>query len=306
MNDRFVHISGTLVPESEAKISIFDSAVMLGDSLTESTRTFAHKPFKLEEHIERLYKSLKVTRSNLAFGKDEMLRISLEVLGANLPTYGSNQDCWLVHNISSGLSVAGADPTLKGKPTVMIFTQPMDLRSWASFYANGCHAVTSLSRVIPAQSIDARIKNRSRMAYTLAETEVKLVDPLAQGVILDIYGNVAENKGGNIFIVVDGVLKTPTTDNCLAGITRETTLQLASKLGIKSLETTLQPYDLATSDEMFFTSTPYCIMPATRFNGISVGSGSVGPITKKLLKAWNELVGIDIIQQAQDQLSSNA
>ena len=102
------------------------------------------------------------------------------------------------------------------------------------------------------------------------------------------------------------MLKTPTTDNCLAGITRETTLQLASKLGIKSLETTLQPYDLATSDEMFFTSTPYCIMPATRFNGISVGSGSVGPITKKLLKAWNELVGIDIIQQAQDQLSSNA
>ena len=86
MNDRVVHISGTLVPESEAKISIFDSAVMLGDSLTESTRTFAHKPFKLEEHIERLYKSLKVTRSNLAYGKDEMLRISLEVLEANLTT----------------------------------------------------------------------------------------------------------------------------------------------------------------------------------------------------------------------------
>ena len=61
MNDRVVHISGTLVPESEAKISIFDSAVMLGDSLTESTRTFAHKPFKLEEHIERLYKSLKLS-----------------------------------------------------------------------------------------------------------------------------------------------------------------------------------------------------------------------------------------------------
>lgn len=303
MPERLVHLSGRMVPESQAKISIFDSAVMMGDTITESTRTFAHKPFKMNEHIARLYKSLKLTRNDLDYDQDEMLHISLAVLEANRSSYAAHEDCWLVHNISRGLSIAGADPTVSaGAPTVMIFTQPMDLRSWAPFYTKGCHAVTAMSRAIPAQSLDARIKNRSRLAHLLAETEVKLVDPEAQGVILDIHGNVSENKGGNIFVVADGVLKTPTTANCLAGVTRETTLKLAAGLGIETQETILQPYDLATADEMFFTSTPYCIMPATRFNGLEIADGKVGTVTSKLLKAWGDLVGIDIVKQAQDQL----
>lgn len=304
MSIRQVYISGTMVPESEARISIFDSAVMLGDTVTESTRTYAHRPFKLKEHIDRLYKSLKVTRIDPQCTPAEMIRITLDVLEANLPGYAEHEDCWIVHNISRGLSIAGADPTVQaGAPTVMIFTQPMDLRSWAPFYQMGCHAVTAMSRVVPSQSLDARIKNRSRLAYTLAEMEVKLVDPAAQGVILDIHGNVAENKGGNIFVVADGVLKTPTTANCLAGLSRETALQLAVKLGIPTQETVMQPYDLATADEIFFTSTPYAIMPATRFNGLPVGDGQVGPVTNQLLKAWSELVGVDIAKQAQDQLA---
>ena len=130
-----------------------------------------------------------------------MSRISLDLLETNLPLIGPEEDYWIVHNISRGLSVAGPDPTVqRGAATVMIHNAPMDLRGWAKFYEEGCHAVTAVSRVIPSQSLDARVKNRSRMAYTLAEMEVKLADPEAQGIILDIHGNVAENKGGNIFI----------------------------------------------------------------------------------------------------------
>jgi branched-chain amino acid aminotransferase len=156
---------------------------------------------------------------------------------------------------------------------------------------------------VPSQSLDPRIKNRSRLPYTLAEMEVKLVDPLAQSVILDLDGHVAENKGGNIFAVINGVLKTPTTVNCLAGVSRSTALELAQKLGIPTQETVLLPYDLATADEVFFTSTPYCIMPATKFNGGVVGDGKIGPVTKRLLAAWSELVGIDIVQQALAQIN---
>ena len=184
----------------------------------------------------------------------------------------------------------------------MIYTQPMDLRDWAPFYTDGCHAVTAMSRIIPSQSLDARIKNRSRMAYTLAEMEVKLVDPLAQGIILDTDGKVAENKGGNIFIVANGRLKTPSATNCLAGISRETVIELAATLDIGIDETTLAPYDLYTADELFFTSTPYCIMPATKFNGLPVGTGQVGDVTKQLLAAWSELVGVNIVGQALNQL----
>ncbi len=297
---RQVYLTGQVVVESEAKISIFDSAVMLGDTVTESTRTFGHRPFKLEQHIARLYKSLKVTRIDAGISEEEMLHVTLRLLETNLPTYREHEDCWIVHNISRGLSIAGADPTSQsGAATVMIFTQPMDLSSWAKFYTEGCHAVTPMSRIVPAQSLDARIKNRSRMSYTLAEMEAKLVDPQAQGIILDIHGNVAENKGGNIFIVSDGKLKTPTTKNCLAGLSRETVIQLAAELEIPCEETELQPYDLYTADELFFTSTPYCIMPATKFNGLPVGNGQVGSMTLRLLAAWSELVGVYIVDQAQ-------
>ncbi len=301
--ERNVYLSGTLVPESQAKISIFDSAVMLGDCVTESTRTFAHQPFKLEEHIARLYRSLKVARIDPGLTPEEMLTVTIELLQHNLATLDQGDDFWIVHNISRGLAVAGPDPTVaQSGATVMIHNAMMDLTGWAEFYAQGCHAVTPMSRAIPSQSLDARIKNRSRMHYTLAEVEVKLVDEKAQSVLLDIHGNVSENKGGNVFIVSDGVLKTPLTSNCLAGVSRATVLELARELNIACEETSLQPYDLYTADELFFTSTPYCIMPATKFNGLAVGNGEVGVVTRKILAAWSELVGVNIQRQAESQL----
>ncbi len=300
-----VYINGTMVLRDEAKISVFDSAVMLGDTVTESTRTFAHRPFKLEQHVDRLYKSLKITRINPGMTRDEMVALSMRVLEANLPLLAPDEDCWLVHNISRGMSVAGADPTVQRSPaTVIVFTSPMVLTDWARFYVEGCHAVTPFSRAVPPQALDARIKNRSRMAYTLAEIEVKLVDPQAQGLLLDIDGNVAENKGGNFFIVADGVLKTPTTRNALAGVSRATVLELAAQLGIPAQEIDIQLYDVYTADEAFFTSTPYCIMPATRINGLPVGDGAVGPVTRRLLAAWSDLVGVDIVAQGLGQLEA--
>ncbi len=288
-----------MVLESEALISIFDNAVMLGDTVTESTRIFSHRPFKLD----RLYKSLKVTRIDPGCDAQQMMRITLDVLDANRSWMLQADDCWLVHDISRGRSIAGADPTIqRSQATVMIFTQPLDLLSWARFYEVGCHAVTAMSRIIPPQSLDARIKNRSRMAYTLAEIEVKLVDPQAQGIILDVHGFVAENKGGNIFAITNGTLRTPRSTNCMEGVSRDTVLELAQQLAIPIAEADLLPYDLYTADELFFTSTPYCVMPATKFNGLPVGDGKIGPITRKLLAAWSELVGVDIAAQALNQL----
>jgi branched-chain amino acid aminotransferase len=298
-----VYLNGEFVPADEAKISIFDAAVMLGDMVTESTRTFAHRPFKLEEHIDRLYKSLKVTRINPGMTPGEMHELSLRVLETNLPKVAPGMDLWLVHNISRGRFVAGADPTKqRSQATIIIHTAPLILTDWVRFYTEGCHAVTPFSRAVPPEALDARIKNRSRMAYTLAEMEVKLVDPQAQSILLDIHGNVAENKGGNFFIYSEGVLKTPQARSALAGISRATILELAAQLSIPVQVTDFQPYDIYTADEAFFTSTPYCIMPATKFNGLPVGDGQVGPVTKRLLQAWSELVGVDIVAQAQSQL----
>lgn len=299
---RVVYLSGEMVPEAEAKISIFDSSVMLGNCVTESSRTFQHRPFRLEEHIERLYRSLKVARIQLQHTPEELLQITLNVLDANRHLMASGDDCWIVHNISAGSLKLGPGSSQVNPATVMIFTDHLDLRGWARFYIDGCHAVTSMSRAVPSQSLDARIKNRSRMMYTIADAEARLVDPDAQCVILDIDGNVSENKGGNLFVVSDGELRTPSTDNCLAGLSRQTVIDLAKELGLVVREMKLQMYDLYTADEVFFTSTPYCMMPATKFNGLPIGEGRVGAITQQLLATWSELVGMDIVAQAQRQL----
>ena len=301
---RTVHLNGELVPESDARISIFDSAVMLGDAVTESTRTFHHVPFRLEDHVDRLFRSLKVARIDPGMTCDELCSATNQLVELNQSNRPADEDCWIVHNISRGDMRPGPSPRQTARATVMIFTAMLDLKGWARYYSEGCHAVTSVSRIIPAQALDARIKNRSRMNYTLCDAEARLVDPDAQCVILDTDGAVAENKGGNIFIVRDGMVLTPDSTNCLEGISRDTVLRLAQESGLAIRETRLLPYDLYTADEVFFTSTPYCIMPATRFNGLTVGDGAVGPVTRQLLKAWSQLVGVDIERQATSQLES--
>ena len=302
MTERLVYLSGEFVVESEARISIFDAAVNLGHCVTDSSRTFQHKPFKIEQHIARLYDSLKVARIDPGMGPAEMLAVTMELLHRNLKLYNPQDDCWIVHNVSSGVVPMGPSPLQTSHATIMIANQPLILTGWQKYYHEGCHAVTPFSRQIPSQSLDARIKNRSRMFYTLAEQEVKLVDPDAQSVILDVDGFVAENKGGNLFIVKDGIVRTPSSINGLAGITRQTTLEICHSLSIPTEETRLLPYDLYTADEIFFTSTPYCLMPATRFNGLVVGDGKVGPLSKAILKGWHDLTGLDVIAQADSQM----
>ena len=303
MAEPLAYISGEWVPHREAKISIFDSAVMLGDCVTESTRTFARVPFRLEAHLARLYDSMKVCRYDFEMPPEEMLALSLEVIERNADCYAPDEDLWLVHNISRGGYPMSGDQSAQRVPTVMLHTAPMDLTYWAAFYIRGCHAVTPPSRMMPAQSLDPKIKSRSRMAYTLAELETKLVDPMAQGILLDQDGYLTENKGGNFFLVKDGVLRTPRTLQALAGVTRQATLDIARDLGIATEECDLQPYDAYTADEAFFTSTPYCIMPATRFNGLPVGDGAVGAVTIRLLDGWAALTGVDVVAQALAQLS---
>jgi branched-chain amino acid aminotransferase len=111
-------------------------------------------------------------------------------------------------------------------------------------------------------------------------------------------GNLGEGSGYNLFVVRDGRVSTPSAGGVLAGISRAYTLELAASLGIETSETLLQPFDLYTAEEAFFTGTSPCILPVTRADGLSIGSGEPGPITSKLLGAWGERVGVDISAQA--------
>ncbi len=299
MSELMVYISGEYVPESRAGVSIYDRGYMFADLVTESTRTFDMRPFKLSEHMDRLYYSMKATEIDAGMSKSEMEEATLQMLEMNRAMFGPGEDAWIVHNISRGVYSYRSSPGSRpGPATVVIHCFPIDFPSFARFYTEGVHAITPSARQIPPESLDPKIKHRSRMAGQLADLEVARTDPDAMAVLLDRDGNLTENTGGNFFLVRDGSVTTPTDRSILEGVSRATVLELCARLGIPHSQEVLQPYHVLVADEAFLTSTPYSMLPVTRFNGRRVGSGRPGPITARLLGAWSELVGVDIIDQA--------
>ena len=117
--------------------------------------------------------------------------------------------------------------------------------------------------------------------------------------LIDEDGFLTEGTGSNFFVVKDGSLLTAEPRNILRGVTRQSVLELAQRLEIPCQERNLEPYDVMTADEAFFTSTPFTIMPATRFNGHDVGAGQPGPVTLRLMSAWNQMVEVDMSAQAR-------
>ena len=297
--DGLVYIDGKIVPSGDAKISVFDSAFVHGDSVQEFTRTFKGELFKLDKHLDRLYKSLKSARIDIEESPEELKEITLKVLNLNRNFIGKKGDGWIVHLISAGILPKWRKEGLEyRKNTIAIFFIPFKFKSFAKFYRTGANAVISTIRRVHYSSIDPKMKQCSRMDLNLASREVQNMDPEAYVLLLDYEGNITEGDGQNIFIVSNGVLKTPTARNIMKGISRDTVFELAKELGIKVEEVDLQPYDVYNADEAFLTATSFCIMPLTKFNWINIGNGKPGPIAFKLLDAWSKKVGIDIVQQA--------
>jgi branched-chain amino acid aminotransferase len=184
---------------------------------------------------------------------------------------------------------------------VLIHCFPIDFTRLAGQYRTGVQVVVPSTRQLPPECIDPKIKHRSRMHFALASREAARVDPHALPVLLDLQGNLTEGGGANFFIVSGGVVRTPGSRSVLRGVSRDTVFELCDRLGIPWREEDLQPYDALIADEAFFSSTPYCLLPVTRFNGQPVGAGEPGPIAGRLLAAWSEIVGLDIVGQAERQ-----
>ena len=142
------------------------------------------------------------------------------------------------------------------------------------------------------------MKHYSRLNFNLAEMEAADVDPDGWPILMDMDGYLTEGTGYNMFLVSDGVIRTPQDKAILQGISRGMVLDLADQLELEAVEEDLQPYDLYNADEAFFTGTSPCVMPVTKADYRQIGDGRPGPITSQLLAAWGESVGVDIVGQA--------
>ena len=299
-----VYMNGRFVPESDAKISIYDSALMFGDMVFEMTRSFNKKQFKLKEHLERLYMGIKILRIPINLNIDEMENACYETIERNEKYFEAHDEHRLMINVSRGPLGIYA-PIFGGKlePTVVIADFPLKwtVASMAELYDNGINSVIPSQRSIPADLMDPKIKNRSRMWYQMANIEVSQIKGNNNwALLIDPDGYITEGTGDNFFMVKNGELFTPEGRNILRGVSRAYVFELAEQLNIPCHERNIEPYDVYEADEAFLTGTPFCILPTTRLNGLDIGNGKMGNITRILLDKWSDNVGVDIVQQIKD------
>ncbi len=301
---RLVYFNGEFVPEEQAKISIFDSALMFGDMVFEMTRSFNKKQFKLREHLVRLYNSMKYVHICIPHSIEEFESLCIETIERNEPVFEKNDEHRLMINISRGpLSIYA--PVFGGRlePTVIIADFPLKwtVASMGPLFDTGINAVIPSQRAIPASLLEPKVKNRSRLHYQLANIEVSnWKGDNNWALMLDPDGFIAEGTGDNFFIVKDGVVMTSEGRNVLRGVSREYIFVLCKNMGITCIEKNIEPYDVYTADEAFMTGTPFCILPVTQLNSVNIGIAKMGDFTKRLIKQWSENVGVDIVNQIKE------
>ena len=298
---RQVYFNGTFVDESEARVSIYDSALMFGDMVFEMTRSFNGKQFKLIEHLERLYSGIKILRIPLKLKIDEMEKAVHKTVEKNLKLFDKDDEHRILIDISRGLLSIYEDVDIKKGPNVIISDFPLrwTVQNCSHLYDNGLNLCIPSQRAIPAHLMDPKIKNRSRLFYLMANIEVSMLKGNDNwALLLDTNGFIAEGTGSNFFMVKDNTIFTPEHRDVLRGISMNTVIKdLAPVLGLAVVKKNIEPFDVYEADEVFLTSTPFCILPVVKLNRLNIGDGKPGKITKKLLKTWSDFVGVDIVKQ---------
>jgi branched-chain amino acid aminotransferase len=297
MTEQVAYLNGEILPLSQAKISVFDRGFRVGDGVFDTARSFRHKPYKLREHLERLYRSMRYVRINAGIDIDELEKITRQVVAHNAKLIDERSDLWMTQVVSRGVYNRKVGITASSA-TVAVVTEPINFSTFAKFHRIGMPLITPSIRHTPPECLDPRLKTTSRMNLHMAELEAQGHDPSASALLVDLNGNITEYTSGNFFIAAGGELYTPHEKTSLAGIARATVIDLAREQGIVVHVADITPYDVYNATEAFITSTSKCILPVGKLNGIRIGSSIPGPIAKRLLTAWSERVGVDIVEQA--------
>jgi branched-chain amino acid aminotransferase len=290
MNEFTYWVNGAFVPASRAVVPLNSRGYRLGDGVFDTERTFDGRIFRLEQHLERLERSLRFVRLEPGLSMAELGTVTEQTLERNRPLLERHGDFWVTQTLTR---------QAEGPAFVSVIVEPLPFARYAPLYATGIPLVIPAVRTSADQGLDPKLKATSRLNMVLADLEGKRMDPDSLSVLLDEHGNLAEVLYGNLFVVRGGRLRTPAPRAILEGVTRATTLELIAQEGLPCEEADLQPYDLYTADEAFCTTTSYCVLPVGSLNGQPVGKGVPGAVTRQVTQAWSRLAGLDIPAQFQ-------
>jgi branched-chain amino acid aminotransferase len=281
--ERTIWLDGKLVPEAEAKVSVFDHGLLYGDGVFEGIRFYKSRVFRLEEHVRRLFLSARAILIEMPWTEKEVSEAVCETIRANGLTDG-----YVRLVITRGVGDLGINPYLCKRASMFVIASSITLYP-KEHYTKGLELVTCGTRRPTPASLSPQVKSLNYLNNVLAKAEA-IKAGCVEGVMLNEQGYVAECTGDNLFIVKNGtVLTPPVSDGSLDGITREVIFELCEQEGIPIMERTLARYDVYTADECFLTGTAAEVIPATKYDERLIGTGQPGEVTQKLLAAFTEL-----------------
>ncbi|MGQ3683601.1 MAG: branched-chain-amino-acid transaminase [Candidatus Loosdrechtia sp.] len=278
-----IYISGQIVPEEDAKISVFDHGLLYGDGVFEGIRAYNGKLFTLDQHLDRLYDSATAISLQIPLTKEEMANAIKKTLEAN-----NLKDSYIRLIVTRGVGKLGLDPNKCSAPQVIIIADTIELYSKA-LYENGLNIITVPTIRNHFSALDPKIKSLNYLNNILAKLEA-IQAGAGEALMLNKDGYVAECAGDNIFIVKNNALLTPPESaGILIGITRNTVMKLATEMGILVKEEFMTRYDLYIAEECFLTGTAAEIIPVVKIDGRTIGTGKPGKTTLDLLKGYQHL-----------------
>ena len=281
---RKIWLDGSIVDESEAKISVFDHGILYGDGIFEGIRFYEGRVFRLTEHIERLFLSAKAILLKLPWTVEEVCEYTLDTIRAN-----GLRDGYIRLVITRGVGDLGLNPYLCDVPSMFIIASGITLYP-DELYENGLEVVTCSTRRPTPASLSPQVKSLNYLNNVMAKVEA-LKAGAKEGLMLNEQGYVAECTGDNVFIVKKGeVITPPVSDGSLDGITRQVIFDLCGELGISIREASLTRYDIYTADESFLTGTAAETIPMVILDEREIGNGKPGELSLKLIEAFRKLV----------------
>ena len=277
-----IYLSGKLVDEKDAVVSVFDHGLLYGDGVFEGIRAYNGRVFLLREHVDRLYDSAKAIALNIPMTKEEMVKACVETCKANEITDG-----YIRMVVTRGKGTLGLNPYLCDKAEVIIIAAKIQLYP-QELYDNGLKIVTVGTVRNHPEAINPRIKSLNYLNNVMAKIEA-INAGCMECLMLNHKGEVAEASGDNVFVIKDGVITTPpSTCGALEGLTRNKVMEIARAEGYEVREVPMARYDLYVADEVFLTGTAAEIISVVDVDKRGIGDGKPGTITNKLAALYHE------------------
>lgn len=284
MSEQWIYLNGEFVTKENAKISVYDHGFLYGDGIFEGIRVYSGNIFRMEEHMDRLYRSAKSILLNIPHTQDELTDLIVETVARN-----KLEDAYIRVVVSRGVGDLGLDPYKCKRANVVIIVEPLAIFP-KELYETGLAIVTVATRRNRPDVLSPKVKSLNYLNNVLVRIEAHLAN-VSEALMLNDQGYVAEGSADNVFIVQGNTFYTPPGYvGALEGITRNAVMDIAKELGYEVKEEPFTRHDVYTADEVFLTGTAAEVIAVVKVDGRTIGDGVPGVHTKRILEKFRERV----------------